>query len=144
MKIGLIDVDNYQKLDNCFPNLALMKLSAWHKNRGDSVEWYQPMFSGHMDKVYMSKVFSFTEDYPYFIDADEISRGGYRLTENEMDYMVRQSLGKYSDRWAYLNKPSQNPKSGTVVANFSKGVPYNIIAIRIPMSHSTSIPVDTE
>lgn len=76
MKIGLIDVDNYQKLDNCFPNLALMKLSAWHKNRGDSVEWYQPMFSGHMDKVYMSKVFSFTEDYPYFIDADEISRGG--------------------------------------------------------------------
>ena len=70
--------------------------------------------------------------------------GGYRLTENEMDYMVRQSLGKYSDRWAYLNKPSQNPKSGTVVANFSKGVPYNIIAIRIPMSHSTSIPVDTE
>lgn len=71
MKIGLIDVDGHN-----FPNLALMKLSAWHKAQGDSVEWYQPMFSGHMDKVYMSKVFSFTPDYEYFIDADEIIRGG--------------------------------------------------------------------
>jgi hypothetical protein len=53
-----------------------MKISAWHKRRGDDVEWYEPMFSGHMDKVYMSKVFSFTPDYPYFIDADEIVKGG--------------------------------------------------------------------
>lgn len=75
-RIGLIDVDNYEKLNNCYPNLPLMKISAWHKAQGDSVEWYEPMFSGHMDKVYMSKVFSFTPDYPYFIDADEIERGG--------------------------------------------------------------------
>ena len=40
------------------------------------MEWYQPMFSGHMDKVYMSKVFSFTPDYEYCIDADEIIKGG--------------------------------------------------------------------
>ena len=71
MKIGLIDVDGHN-----FPNLVLMKLSAWHKAQGDSVEWYQPMFSGHMDKVYMSKVFSFTPDYEYFVDADEVYRGG--------------------------------------------------------------------
>lgn len=77
MKIGLIDVDGHN-----FPNLALMKLSAWHKAQGDSVEWYQPLFSGHMDKVYMSKVFSFTPDYEYFIDADEVYRGGsgYAIT----------------------------------------------------------------
>lgn len=53
-----------------------MKLSAWHKSQGDHVEWYQPMFSGHMDKVYMSKVFSFTPDYQYYIDADEVVKGG--------------------------------------------------------------------
>lgn len=76
MKIGLIDVDNYENLNDCFPNLPLMKLSAWHKQQGDTVVWYQPMFSGHCDRVYMSKVFSFTEDYPYCIDADEIIRGG--------------------------------------------------------------------
>ena len=53
-----------------------MKLSAWHKSKGDIVEWYEPMFSGHFDKVYLSKVFSFTPDFEYPIDADEIERGG--------------------------------------------------------------------
>lgn len=71
MKIGLIDVDGHN-----FPNLPLMKLSAWHKKNGDSVEWYQPLFSGHMDVVYMSKVFSFTPDYQFFIDADRVVKGG--------------------------------------------------------------------
>lgn len=71
MRIGLIDVDGHR-----FPNIPLMKISAWHKQQGDTVEWYDPMFSGHMDKVYMSKVFSFTPDYEYCIDADEIVRGG--------------------------------------------------------------------
>lgn len=71
MKIGLIDVDGHN-----FPNLPLMKLSAWHKQKGDTVEWYEPMFTGHCDIVYMSKVFTFTQDYQYFIDADEIICGG--------------------------------------------------------------------
>lgn len=71
MKIGLIDVDGHN-----YPNLPLMKISAWHKAQGDSVEWYEPLLSGHCDKVYMSKVFSFTPDYEYFIDADEIVKGG--------------------------------------------------------------------
>lgn len=70
MRIGLIDVDGHN-----FPNLALMKISAWHKQNGDSVEWYSPLWSGHMDRVYMSKVFSFTPDYEHFIDADEILGG---------------------------------------------------------------------
>lgn len=71
MKIGLIDVDGHN-----FPNIPLMKISAWHKAQGHHVEWYDPMFSGHMDKVYLSKVFSFTPDYIYPIDADEIVKGG--------------------------------------------------------------------
>jgi len=71
MRIGLIDVDGHK-----YPNLPLMKISAYHKAQGDSVEWYQPMFSGHMDRVYMSKVFSFTPDYEWCIDADEVIKGG--------------------------------------------------------------------
>lgn len=71
MKIGLIDVDGHN-----YPNLPLMKLSAYHKAKGDFVEWYQPMLSGHMDIVYMSKVFSFTPDYEYFVNADQIIKGG--------------------------------------------------------------------
>lgn len=71
MRVGLIDVDGHN-----FPNLPLMKISAYHKSRGDRVEWYEPLFSGHMDKVYMSKVFTFTPDYPYCINANEVIKGG--------------------------------------------------------------------
>ena len=79
-RIGMIDVDGHN-----FPNIPLMKLSAWHKKNGDSVEWYDPMFSGHMDKVYMSKVFSFTPDYQYHIDADEVVKGGSGYCINLVD-----------------------------------------------------------
>lgn len=71
MKIGLIDVDGHN-----FPNLALMKLSTWHKSKGDTVEWYS-VFEEHYDVVYMSKVFSNTEDYRFVIaNADKIVKGG--------------------------------------------------------------------
>lgn len=75
MRIGLIDVDGHN-----FPNLPLMKLSAYHKQQGDSVEWYEPLLHGFpnepLDKVYMSKVFNFTPDYPYYVNAAEVSKGG--------------------------------------------------------------------
>lgn len=76
MKIGLIDIDSHN-----FPNLALMKLSAYHKAQGDTVQWYD-IFGGHFDRVYMAKVFSFSEDYRYQIDADEVYFGGtgYQIT----------------------------------------------------------------
>ena len=73
--IALIDVDGHN-----YPNLPLMKLSAWHKRQGDSVAWYEPLIHGFpnnpLEKVYMSKVFSFTPDYPYHVNADEVIKGG--------------------------------------------------------------------
>lgn len=69
MNIGLVDVDGHN-----FPNLALMKLSAWHKSKGHSVGWAD-MF-GHYDVVYKSKVFTWTPDDPFCYDADEIQCGG--------------------------------------------------------------------
>lgn len=57
MQVALVDVDGRD-----FPNLALMKLSAWHKANGDSVEWYSPLFS-NPDRIYASKVFTFSKDY---------------------------------------------------------------------------------
>lgn len=69
MKIGLIDVDGHN-----FPNLPLMKLSAWHKLQGDEVEMVFPL--AEYDRVYMSKVFTFTPDYTMEINAPEVIRGG--------------------------------------------------------------------
>lgn len=91
MRIGLIDVDGHN-----FPNIPLMKISAWHKRQGDSVEWYQPLFSGHLDKVYMSKVFSFTPDYEYFVNADEVVRGGSGYCIENID--GREVYHKENDR----------------------------------------------
>ena len=71
MRIGLIDVDGHN-----FPNLALMKISAWHKAQGDDVEWW---FGFHQyDRVYMSKVFdnTYTQDVFDPVNTKEIIRGG--------------------------------------------------------------------
>lgn len=72
MKIGLIDVDGHH-----FPNLALMRISAWHKAQGDEVEWWWSDFF-HYDIVYMSKVFSdtYSPDVPEPMNADKVVKGG--------------------------------------------------------------------
>ncbi len=57
-----------------YANLALMKLSAWHKSLGDTVEWFSPLFSSGYDVVYSSKVFTFTPDDIYL--PDSAIRGG--------------------------------------------------------------------
>ena len=71
MKIGLIDVDSHN-----FPNLALMKISGYHKSKGDHVEWWNGFQK--YDIVYKSKVFddTYSQDLDYVIQADEIIKGG--------------------------------------------------------------------
>lgn len=72
MRIGLIDVDGHN-----FPNLALMRISAYHKAQGDLVEWWWSNFV-HYDIVYMSKIFSdaYSLDIPEPLNADKVLRGG--------------------------------------------------------------------
>lgn len=71
MQIGLYDVDGHN-----FPNLALMKLSAWHKRQGDGVEFVLPL--KHYDKIYVSKVFGdeYSKISDFALQADEIVYGG--------------------------------------------------------------------
>ena len=71
MRIGLIDVDGHN-----WPNIALMKISAYHKSIGDHVEWWDG-FSQY-DRVYMSRVFddTYSEDEPEPCNAAEIIKGG--------------------------------------------------------------------
>lgn len=74
MRVGLIDLDNYNKTAK-FPNLAIMKISTYHKEKGDTVEWYQILNSGY-DLVYVSKVFSWTKEFPYAINSKKVIYGG--------------------------------------------------------------------
>lgn len=71
IRIGVLDVDGHN-----WPNLCLMKLSAYHKARGDSVEWHDGR--KQYDLVYMSRVFtdSYSRDYEGTIHADAVIKGG--------------------------------------------------------------------
>lgn len=69
MKIGIVNVDSK------IPNLALMKISAYHKAKGDTVKIFDPLFD-KPDILYASKVFDFTDDYLYYPADVELIRGG--------------------------------------------------------------------
>lgn len=69
MNVGLLAVDSN------YPNIALMKIAAYHRKKGDLVGWYNQI-DNRFDKVYMAKIFNFTPDYDYYINADYVERGG--------------------------------------------------------------------
>lgn len=91
MRIGLIDIDGHN-----YPNLALMKLSAWHKAQGDTVEWAQEF--GHYDVLYKSKVFTFSTERTFFVSADRIVKGGtgYRDYETTLPEEIEHTCPDYS------------------------------------------------
>ena len=78
MRVGLHDAEaEHFRGKKRFPNYALMKISAWHKAQGDTVEWWEPL--GLFDRVYSSKVFDFTPENPY-LPPDTVKGGtGYGL-----------------------------------------------------------------
>lgn len=82
MKIGLVDVDSHN-----WPNLCLMKLSAYHKAQGHQVEWWKP--EGRYDVVYKSRVFTdiYSKDTVTVANAGQVILGGtgYGLKDNLPD-----------------------------------------------------------
>ena len=81
MRIGLHDAEREYLKKKSFPNYALMKISAWHKARGDTVEWWNPLY--RYDRVYSSKVFDFTPVDPYL--PEDAVRGGTGYRDIPMD-----------------------------------------------------------
>ena len=61
--------------DSKMANLAILKIAQYHINAGDNVGWYQPLFDQQIDKLYISKVFTFTDEIIYLPDC-EIIKGG--------------------------------------------------------------------
>lgn len=81
MNIGLHDAERDYFKHKSFPNYALMKISAWHKSRGDNVEWWNPLY--RYDRVYSSKIFDFTPVDPYL--PEDTVRGGTGYRDIPMD-----------------------------------------------------------
>ncbi len=92
MKIALCDVDSHN-----FPNLALMKLSAYHKGRGDQVVWWKP--EGHYDVAYKSRVFTdlYSKDTIIIDNAEQVICGGtgYDL-KNKLSDEVEHTFPDYN------------------------------------------------
>lgn len=91
MNIGLIDVDGHN-----FPNFALMRLSAWHKAHGDSVEWCGDMY-WDFDRVYKSKIFTFSPDIDRPFPCEIICGGtGYDVKSRLPQEVEQSTLMDYS------------------------------------------------
>lgn len=88
------EADHFRTSDK-FPNYALMKISAWHKAQGDSVEWFMPIMASFYDLVYSSKVFDFTPDNPYLPETTIKGGTGYGLF-NELPDEIDRMFPDYS------------------------------------------------
>lgn len=90
--IGLVDVDGHN-----FPNFALMRLSAWHKAHGDSVEWGDAMFGSGYDRVYKSKIFAFSPDNNTPWNCEVVCGGtGYDVKSQLPEDVEQSTLMDYS------------------------------------------------
>ena len=102
MKIGLMDVDGHR-----FPNLALMKIANYHKLHGNTVEWVNQQ--EQYDKVYQSKVFTFTPDVSTVFQTGELIKGGtgYKMyndlfcDDTEPDYSI---YPQYEHAYGFLTR----------------------------------------
>ena len=123
MRVGLIDVDGHN-----FPNLALMRISAYHKANGDEVEWWWTDFI-HYDVVYMSKIFSdiYSKDIPEPMNADKVIKGGtgYQIhLENGVEVYDKASDTRLPDEVEHMFPDySIYPQFDFAVAMTSRGCP---------------------
>lgn len=120
MKIGLIDVDGHH-----YPNLALMKLSAWHKSQGDTVEWWWGW--GQYDRVYMSKVFddTYTPDIQEPVNAEEIIKGG---TGYGMDNKLPDEIEHIYPDYSLYPELTKDTAYGFLSRGCPRGCPFCIVA----------------
>lgn len=130
-RIGLIDVDGHAKKKKwgatIYPNIALGKIARWHRQAGDTVEWYNPLNAEGYNTVYMSKIFSFSPDYDYVINnADHIVKGGtgYSVTTQlpecidmlQPDYSIYPNVPK-DYAYGFLTRGCPNKCKWCVVPN---------------------------
>lgn len=132
MRIGLHDAEQEYMKHKTFPNYALMKISAYHKARGDSVEWWSPILTDTFDMIYSSKVFDFTPDNPY-LPLTAIRGGtGYR------DIPINQQLPPEID--AAFPDYSIYPECDYAIGYITRGCPNHCPWCVVPAKEGSIKP----
>lgn len=133
MLIGLHDAELETVKHKLFPNYALMKISAYHKKCGDSVEWWKPLDNSRYEKIYSSKVFDFTPENPYLPSTAICGGTGYTdIPANQQlppdidaafpDYSI---YPEYKNAIGYLTRGCPNSCSWCIVPSKEGGIkPY--------------------
>lgn len=107
MKIGIIDGDLSYRKNHRFPNLACMKISGYHKNKGDDVTLIihpEPQACTPFDHIYLSKVFTDTKVPGTLFLLDNLDYGGTGFFYDKaapLPYEVEHSFPDYHlyDEW---------------------------------------------
>lgn len=132
MIIGLHDAESEHIEGKKFPNFALMKISAYHKARGDSVKWWFPIFSGSYDKIYSSKVFDFTPENPYL--PQWAIRGGTGYTDIPINQELPPEIEEvYPDYSIY-------PDCDFAIGYITRGCPNNCPWCVVPSKEGKTRP----
>lgn len=128
MNIGIIDADLIGRKRHRFPNLASMKISAWHKKAGDAVTLltdYESIQDYY--KVYVSKAFTDTKVPLDVIESENVICGGtgfYYDKAPSLPYDVEHCKPDYHlyDDWVRKQIESgKSPKEFTYYTDYSIG-----------------------
>lgn len=112
LKIAIIDADLIGRNKHRFPNLVCLKLSGYHKAKGDSVELKLEYDNLDVyDKVYLSKVFTDTPVPDGVLDKPNVSYGGtgfYYDKAEPLPYEIEHTFPDYHlyDDWVNMNLES--------------------------------------
>lgn len=127
MKVGIIDAEIIGKTKHRFPNLCSMKLSYYHRSIGDDVELLLSYDNlDQYDKVYISKVFTWTEVPEEVLEMENVEYGGtgfYYDKAPKLPCEIEHSIPDYHlyDEWV-----AQCIEGGTKESEFSYYLEYSI------------------
>lgn len=133
MKVGLHDAEREYLKNKHFPNYALMKISAWHKDQGDTVEWWNPLY--RYDRVYSSKVFDFTPVDPYL--PEDAVRGGTGYRDISIDKTLPLEVDDIFPDYSIY------PECDYAIGYLTRGCPNNCRWCVVPGKEGTIRPYRT-
>ena len=127
MKVGIIDADLIGRKRHRFPNLACLKISGYHKDRGDEV-FLLTRYDGldSFDKVYLSKVFTDTPVPEWVLNLSNVEFGGTGFFFDEAPNLPGEIEHHFPDYHLYDDFIEARLAEGAKKSEFKEYLNYSI------------------